>query len=74
MVIENLLKSLVIIKHPNLISDGKLDKKISTGYSLIALLNRIELTLSKEEVDLIKIFSEAIPYWSRIQSLNFGIN
>jgi len=65
MVIENLLKSLVIIKHPNLISDGKLDKKISTGHSLIALLNRIELKLSKEEVDLIKIFSEAIPYWSR---------
>lgn len=64
--IENLLKSLLIVENPQLIKSGKIETKISKGHNLKDLSEKItSLKFSKNEIELLNLFSEALPYWSR---------
>lgn len=64
--IENLLKALLIVENPQLIKSGKIESKISKGHNLNDLSDKIKsLKFRKNEVELLNLFSEALPYWSR---------
>ncbi len=62
--IENLLKAYLIAIDPSHINNGRLGKSIST-HDLIHLASKVDIDFSKEESELMKVLSEAIPYWGR---------
>lgn len=62
--IENLLKAYLIAENPSLINKGRIDKGI-TSHDLIFLASKTGIAFSKKEKDLMKVLSEAIPYWGR---------
>jgi AAA+ ATPase superfamily predicted ATPase len=63
---ENLLKAYLIAKNPDYLKEGKIDKSISTNHSLIDLSIKLtEFNFSENELDLLRILSEGIPYWTR---------
>ena len=65
--IENLIKGILITNNSKLIEpEGKISNSISKGHNLTALSQKLKsITLSPKEKELISIFSEAIPNWSR---------
>ena len=64
-VIENLLKSFLIYENPDLIKNGKLDKKIKT-HSLTLLCNKSNLVPYKNKYKgVIKEFEEGNMGWMR---------
>ena len=62
--IENLLKAYLIASDPSLINTGKLNKSI-LNHDLINLASKSDIDFSDEERYLMKILSDAIPYWGR---------
>jgi hypothetical protein len=71
--IENLFKGYLIATNPNLINKGKLDNKLNK-HNLINLSQACpDISFEKDEIELMKILSEAIPYWGRYPiPLNFN--
>lgn len=65
LAIENTLKANLVAVDPSLINKGILDKKLQEHNltNLAALTKDIDFT--EKENELMKIFSEAIPYWGR---------
>ncbi len=64
--LENLLKGLLITENPDLIKDGKIESSISSGHRLHELAALIKsISFNREEIELFKILSTAIPSWSR---------
>lgn len=62
--IENLLKAYLIAENPFLINTGSLDKSIFS-HDLIVLASMTDIDFNNKEEDLMKVLSEAIPYWGR---------
>lgn len=63
--IENLLKAFVVAIDPSVINTGVLDKKLKE-HDLVKLSKFCEgINFEETEVELLKILSEAIPYWGR---------
>ena len=64
--IENLLKGLLISENNSYVSNGKISNKISSNHNLESLIDKIDsLSFDKNERKLLRILSDAIPYWSR---------
>ncbi len=63
--LENIIKSLLIVENPELIDNGKLNKKLLNHdlKDLFAMSKKIRA--NKYEIELLKILSEATPYWGR---------
>ncbi len=63
--IENLVKGYMIARDPNLLAGGKLDDKLKT-HNISKLFSKIpNFTLTKDELELVKIFDDSIPNWGR---------
>ena len=63
---ENVLKAKVIADSPQLVKGGKIAPEISKDHNLIALQRRItNFRFSGKEDELLKLLSDAIPYWGR---------
>jgi hypothetical protein len=63
--IENLLKAIMVTLEPELVANGKLNKKIRS-HKLLFLASHIDgITLSEDELQFCQIAQEAIPYWGR---------
>jgi hypothetical protein len=62
--IENLLKAYMIAVEPGLINTGQLDKRLAV-HDLQKLALETDLVFSASEMELLRILSEAIPYWGR---------
>lgn len=65
--LENCLKGLAVAENPEFLKpNGTLDKKISSGHNLNNILNYISsVDFSEKEIQVLGIFSDAIPYWGR---------
>ena len=63
--IENLLKGLIIINHPEYVKNGKLQGKVITSHKLINLAVRANFPLREEEKGLCEIGESAIENWGR---------
>lgn len=64
--IETLLKGLLIAENPNLVAEGEISQEITQGHNLIMLSKKVQsFTFSNQEINLLQILSDAIPYWGR---------
>ncbi|MBK8563548.1 MAG: hypothetical protein IPN76_09425 [Saprospiraceae bacterium] len=64
--IENVIKAKLISENPEYVKEGKIDSNISKGHDLLKLFDKIRtFTIDDKEVELLKMLSEAIPYWGR---------
>jgi hypothetical protein len=64
--IENLMKAYMISRNPDYLKDGKIDQSISSNHNLFELSRKLKtFDFSKSELNLLKILSEGIPYWTR---------
>jgi hypothetical protein len=65
LAIENTLKANLVAVDPSLINTGILDKKLQEhNLTKLAALTK-DIEFSEKEMELMEIFSEAIPYWGR---------
>lgn len=64
--IENLMKAYVISRNPDYLESGKIKNSISSNHNLFELSKKLPLfDFSKSELELLKILTEGIPYWTR---------
>lgn len=64
--IENLMKAYVISRNPDYLGSGKIENSISSNHNLFELSKKVQLfDFSNSELELLKILSEGIPYWTR---------
>lgn len=65
LALENAIKATLIVLDPTLINTGALEKSLHT-HELIALADRIPgITLNEEELQVLRVCQDAIPYWGR---------
>ncbi len=66
LAIENLLKGILISENPEYILDGKIDKEISSGHNLEALLKKVgSINFMDREIEICRTLSQLIPYWGK---------
>ena len=64
--IENILKGLLISENNSYISNGIISPEISSNHSLKILTEKIDsISFDKNDIKLLSILSDAIPYWGR---------
>jgi hypothetical protein len=64
--LETILKGLLIAENPEFVAEGKISEDISKGHSLARLTVLVKsLSFEGEELKLLNVLSEAIPYWGR---------
>lgn len=64
--LENLFKGILIAETPGFVKDGKIDNSISSGHNVYELSTKVKtLKFTKAEKTLLKILSDAIPYWGK---------
>lgn len=67
--LEKLLKGILIAENPTLVKDGKIDNSISSGHNIYELSTKVKtISFSDVEKALLKILSDAIPYWGKSYS------
>lgn len=63
--LENLLKAYLIALDPKLINQGQLANKLKEHNLITLSILCIDIIFNEQEIDLMEILSDAIPYWGR---------
>ncbi len=64
LAIENLVKGIIISENPELIKNGKIDKRL-ISHNLSKLLSEVNVTLKKDEKEMILILEDHIKWKSK---------
>ncbi|MCO6496815.1 MAG: hypothetical protein J5I50_04035 [Chitinophagaceae bacterium] len=63
--LENLIKAILIVENPTLISENRMNKALLKHDLFELYANSRKIRTNKQERNLLSILSEATPYWSR---------
>ncbi len=65
LAIENLLKGLLVIDHPECVKDGKLRGEVITSHDLLRLAEEANVDLDEDEESFCELGTSAIEGWGR---------
>lgn len=65
LAIENLLKGMLVIAHPEYVKDGKLHGEVITRHDLLRLAREVNVDLDADERSFCELGTSAIESWGR---------
>ena len=65
LAIENLLKGILVIAHPEYVKDGKLRGELISSHDLLRLAKEVNVDLNEDERSFCELGTSAIEGWGR---------